>query len=228
MIPFGVVQSGAAGSPPAPITCAYPLDATEAEITGFGFTGRLSMDATEQIGTYTVQSGLSSSGTYGAGSAGISTGSADLIDFSTGKKAFKATFTRSAALTSANIQQTLLALTADMAERLSIERNASQLRIELNDVVVYSVATSATEDSVVIILDSATSTATAIVNGTEVVLSNNAFTPGSFQLFENTIEFSGLDAGLAGEELSVALITDAASMSEASGYGATDPCGNAI
>jgi len=207
------------------LLCAYQLDATEAELQNTGFAGRLSMDATEQIGTYTVQSGLGNDETYAAAPADISSGSADLIDFSTGKKAIK--YELAAPSPVSGILQSVFTLTPGFTERFQAELSSTGIIIQLDNTTVYSDSTPGTR-TVCMIFDSATATATAIVDGSEVALSNNAYTPGSWQLTMNCREPAGLSGTDTGTTFTDKLLTDAAGMPEASGYGATTICGNTI
>ena len=62
------------------LSCAYPLDASEAEVSALGLNGRLALSNEDQTGSYTIQSELSSFEEYGMYPDGVSTGTATYFD----------------------------------------------------------------------------------------------------------------------------------------------------
>lgn len=232
-------------APPAGQTCAfeyitknwvgsnaaatYAMDATLAAITALGYNSRLALSNGSQTGTYTIQSGLVSSYESAAGSL------ATLIDFSTGTKVVEFSYSApsitggtgtSVLQMDGSIFDVPLAVNPLIRSRVLVNDNGTYTaQVLLGATVVYS-GTTAASGRFSFVLDAATSSVTAKLNGVALTLSSSTYTPQAAYIGMSIMEAYGVDAAHAGKTASMTLI----SSDLLDGYitGATDISGNPL
>lgn len=224
---------------PTVISCAYPLDAPGSEYTGLGLLA-LTMSNSDTTGTYTTVGAPVSQRIAAAGPSGFSGGTSATLAFTSGKKVIQwATSVPVAVDTGSATQAYSLNVglyTTALANVASIDIKAQKdgtwmVRVlrgaGLTAVYTNSTATScpATVD---LIMNGSASTFSARIDGVEVTLSADGFTPGSLIALETVVEFTTSDAADAAKTITATQRTQAANITGTWSSGETDPCGNAL
>jgi len=219
---------GDAYVPPA-ISCAYPLDASSAELITDGFLGKLAMNGDEQTGTLALDSGYQ---VYGMSVSGIEAGAS--IPFNSGAVAVETQFTLPTITgTTGNLQAGIsfyesgvsplsvsefdISLFADAAGSIS-------QTVTINNSLVYSGVPSSGSVRCGIRVD--TGVLRVWFDGIEASLASSALPDVAMIPVSFIQKADGLDAADTGKTASIQLITNATSMTSPFPMGTTDPCGN--
>lgn len=208
--------------------CSHPLDATLAQILAQGLDGKLTMDVSEQIGTYTIQSGLSASETYGAGSLSP-------LDYTTGIKASEYVFAMP--MITGGAGSNIIEATASLDENPFSGSAPIRIKVFSVDDGTFSAAVLVDNATVCTTTCNASSRFTVIANGTTgalivkldgvaLTLSDPVFVTQDVLMTCSVSEEAGLSVAYQGETVTIQTITDSYQMLHASGHSATDICGN--
>lgn len=223
-------------APPAP-SCAYPLDASSAEVTGAGFLPMQLTNGSQTAKLALVGApGAARNGTaFPAGSTG---GTGQKMDFSAGKKviqwlpvlpttvgggpaglvAYRLVFT----LTSTAFSDVL-----EVALYVNADGTFSQT-IWVNNVSVYTATPASHPTVVAMILDAVAGTVSVRFDDVPITLSANTYTPAQLIALIFATEYTNCPAGDAGKLVGGTLVTDHAQMTGVYTGGETDPCGTVI
>lgn len=232
MIPLGILASQTV--PIAPISCAYPLNATEGEIIAAGFNGRLDLSDNDQTGSLTL---VGSRGTNF--NAAATSGSVQTLDFTSGKTVVEwATSVPTSLVTDPSEMGIICELfTIDLAHTVSI--SVGTRTVMGVDTYVVAVATNGVRQyidlavvapitTVALLIDADVNTLTAYVNNVPLVLTSNAVTPAQYLSLLSCQEDAGLDPADAGKVYSATLHSAAADMTTTFPAGTKDGCGTII
>ena len=212
-------------------TCAYPLDASSAELITVGFVGKLAMSGDEQTGTLALDSGYQANG---MSVSGLESGAS--IPFNTGSVAIEAQFELPTITgTTGNLQAGIsffesgvspmsvsefdIALTADAAGSLS-------QTVVINNSLVYSGVPSSGSVRCGLRVD--TGVLRVWFDGIEASLASSAISDVAMIPVPFIQKAIGLDAADTGKTASIQLITNAANMTSPFPGGSTDLCGSLI
>ena len=221
---------GIFSSQAAPISCAYPLAATPAEVSALGFAGRLTLSGSDQTGTYTA-AGINQS--YAA--LPTNPASPATIDLATGKKVVEFRFVpgsigggEGGQIDQDGLVSTLLGVTI-AAVRLRTDSAGYTLIVLRGASTVASQSISLVGGAVTagIELDSAAGTFRVIANGSAVSLSNDTYTGQPAAIALSTDE-SAVDPGNVGETYATTARTAVSDIAQTYGASATDCCGNTL
>lgn len=227
------VLAGQGGTPTPPVGCAYPLGATEAEVTGFGFNGRLTLSNSDQTGTYTANGTNRTFGAFPANPLSPAN-----IDFTSGNKVVEFVCTPSQ-LTGAGSSRvdlnfyitTLLGSTIFGGRVRCADDGTFDVSIIRRAFTVGTVNDVAVDGSGNIIIgfamNGAAGTCAAVVQNTPVLLSNSTFTPQAGIIVFTTQEVAVAE-GDVGKTFITTARTDAATITQTYAGGATDACGNTL
>lgn len=210
--------------------CAYPLDASSAELITAGLAGKLTMSSDEQTGTLALGSGTQADG---MSVSGLETGAS--IPFNTGAVAVETQFTMPT-LTGTTPQVTAsmgfyeagVAIGAPVfrVQVAALNTGSFTQSVFIGATQVYTAA--AASGSVRCGVRAASGVLRAWFDGVEVALSSTAVSNVASFPLAFISKLSGLDAGDTGKSASIHLITNAASMSSPFPGGTTDQCGSPI
>ncbi|MDF2446961.1 MAG: hypothetical protein K0S46_2197 [Moraxellaceae bacterium] len=230
-------QGGAA----PPVSCAYPLNASEAEIlllNGLGYTatGRLVLSNADQTGSYTVEGERVSAGAHWAFAANSTAGTGAKIDLASGMHAVEVVLTAPAFVAGSDpVWITGIVASAALAVQVEVMLQALDggtyaLYLKDGGGNIYSDLAFATNTALVTLeFDADEGTFAARVNGSApVALARSAYTPGQCLLVLNSYEQPGILAGNAGKVFTGTWRAAAADIVGPVSVGMTDPCGNAI
>lgn len=211
-------------------SCAFPFNASQATIQGYGFTDRLTLSNADQTFVYTTQGSLGATQVWAAGPAVTGT-----LDASTGITAMEWNLDHEPVLTGGAvgdaIQQLLVFFTGAFAEALKINvsytPSGKSVGITLGGVSVFSGSPTVSRFGVEF---NATAGAVRIKvdGGIELLLSSNTYTPQAFTPLAQVAEDAGLSVGFAGQTVGSSFVSDAASYVYGYTTGAVDLCGNAV
>jgi hypothetical protein len=224
------------GSPTPPVSCAYPLNASEAELLALGLAGKLVMSGSEQIGTYTYQSGLGTLSYYGAAPTDVIPGPPATLDFSTGAHAAQVNLDIDAPLIAGNIFVVPNFLSTDFQEGFGAQITATPGGFTTDiitktggaDTTVYTSGSVGTYPAALTFRVSA-GVLRVWADNSELVLSDTAVASAEYFFFAQVGEDAGANAANAGLTASIGLASIAADITAATlPGGTTDPCGAAI
>ena len=220
---------------PNPPACAYPLDASAAELLTFGFPNKLTPSALDQKGTYIQESISKSSGMSVAG--GPATASPLL--FNAGKKAIRFILTAAPQVDAGVygdvgliMQAMIFETTPGVLCQVVVEARKNgefHLRFVIGESTVLTldnrVSGTATCD---ILFDAVTGEITLWLDNVQQVLSSNVYTPTSaFPII--AISEGVNDAGNTGSVASIEMVTTASNITGTTfPVGTTDLCGNTL
>jgi len=216
---------------PSPfVSCAYPLDASSAELITAGFNGKLTMSGDEQTGTLALGSGSQADGMSVSGlEAGVS------IPFNAGAVAVETQFTLPTltgttpqVTASMGFYETGVAIGSPVfsVQVAALNTGAFTQAVFIGSTPVYTAA--AASGSVRCGARAASGVLRVWFDGVEVSLSSTAVpNVASFPL-AFVLKVTGLDAPDTGKTASIQLITNATSMTSPFPSGTTDPCGNTL
>lgn len=215
-----------------PITCAYPLNLSEATLQANGYTGRLTLSNSDQTGDYTI---VDSGGftKYGAAPQTSVT-----LPATSGKKAVRWRIDQFTASSSGSMQAQVYfydsTATSDLyhIEYYTLAGGTFQIYVvQGGATTVYTGPSTGSPASNIDLAWNADARVLRIfVDGTEATLSNaGAFTPQALFPVIAAVHGSGATGITSPGHIKTTLVTDAAGMAGAtwlSGY--TDFCGTAI
>lgn len=217
-------------SAPNPLACAYPLGASEAEVIGFGFGGRLALSNGDQTGTYTA-AGINQS--YGA--LPTNPASPATIDLATGKKVVEFRFVPGSigGAEAGQIDQNGLVSTTAGSTIASVRLRTNSAGYTL---IVFRGASQVASQSISLIngavtagieFDSSGGTFRVIANGSVVTLSADTYTgqPAAIVL---SADETAVDPANIGETYATTARTAVSNIAQTYGASATDCCGNAL
>ena len=213
---------------PTVIGCAYPMDATEAEILALGLDGKLTMSNSEQTGTYTIQGGLASSETFAAGSL-------TAIDYTTGIKATEHIFSLptitggdglSGVIATASLDENPFSGSAPVrVKAVAVNDGTFLASVMVDNSTVWSGPCAAT-GRFTIIADGSTGALTVKLDGVELTLSDPVYTVQDALLTCSVEEPAGINPLYAGTTASWTLVTNASDLTYAEGAGTV--CGQSV
>lgn len=216
---------GTGQTTPEPIVCYYPLNASAASLISLGYDGRLALTNTNQTGTYNVQSGLVSSEAYAAAAL------ASAIALDSGTKAFEWNYSLPTIIGGAGAAAITLSAGA-YPNPFSATPIARFEAVSLDDgsftFAVYNGATQVYTNSgtasgiVTMIFDAASGGFAVKINGTLILLDNNAYTAQDAFLLASVTEAAGINVLYQDEQASVTLVSNAASLGYAEGNATTE------
>lgn len=206
-----------------PVSCAHPLDATEAALQAAGFTGRLSLSNNDQTGTRTF--------TSGNGLWAMASSVGQQLDFSVGHKAcqlnidsFDDIVTSGNATFDVNFYDTSF---SGIVYGVGIVATTSGFQVFVNEAGSISSVSSvevASRDQLGMSFNASTGYVTLKAN--HEVLAVTPYTPQALIPIISVAQ-NALHADNAGNSVTGTWITQAASITQAD-LGTTDPCGNEI
>ena len=213
--------------------CAYPFNASSAEVISLGFAGLYdTITESEQKGEFSYVAG--SGRLLGMSISGLGASPA-IIDFSAGAKAFLIRYNVSELTgggSSTIINQVNLYVAAGGAPACAFRVNAEAAggfthSVFINNVSVYSVSSATGVVDIVPRIEAGT--LRVWIAGSEVTLSSNTL-PSSADLWPLAFSIHGLAiaAGDAGKKASIHIITNAADIPGAYPVWTTDICGNPL
>jgi len=220
-------------SQPNPTHCAYPFNASSAEVISLGVAGLYdTITESEQKGEFSYVAGTGRSPAMSVSGLGASPA---IIDFSTGAKSFLIRYNVSGLTgggSSTIINQVNLYVAAGGAPACAFRVKAEAAggfthSVFINNVSVYSVSSATGVVDIVPRIEAGT--LRVWIAGSEVALSSNAL-PSSADLwpFAFSTHGSAIAPGDAGKKASIHIITNAADIPGTFPMGTTDICGTAI
>lgn len=220
---------------PAPASCAQPLGATEAEVQGLGFDGRLTLADADQTGLLTAVGGVDRQLAAFPTNPLTSPATFSLV---AGKRVIEWLFTAPLLAEAGQVDLSVLVTNVAGGTPLSINvrRYPGQpdaecdLQVTVNGSTRFSGAVALTGDSLVVgaEFDAAAGTLQVKAGGTFLTLSSSAYTGTAQTVHAMSICEYGLTGVDVGTVYSVTARTAASDISQAYGTGATDLCGNAL
>lgn len=230
---------------PPPVSCAYPLDASPAELAALGalgqlYSGPLMLSNGDQTGTYVIQSGLSSEEKYWALPSGFSAGTQVTADISAGTTVIQGvlsweTMTSAAGYANNQILIVDASFTPIAIAELDFRNSYDGFRLILSDAsgTIYdtldtALAVNSYELGFYFDAGAGTFAVRVGADSTPLVLTRNSYTPTTATLGMLADEGPGLDAGTAGKASTTTWRTSAADMTCYAAAGYTDICGNPL
>lgn len=217
----------------APISCAYGLIASEAQVMSLGFAGKLTMSNADQTGSRTLSGAVNTFAAFPDISA------PQTFDLTSGKKVVEWEIVMPALdepTGSAGAQVNIVTATMAQVFSFRIQRlpgsATTEVAVELNGATVYYDNFYAAGTSVVVgaEFDSATNTARVILDGNVLTLSSDSYA-GSGR--NAAVVFIGIEDNNTtgvdiGKTYSVTLRTAASDITQTYGAGAIDICANSV
>lgn len=241
----GGMRALAAGvSSAPPISCAYPMDATEAQVIGWGFYGKPAMSEGDQKATFAVDMTTESTRYYAAAFADYYDGTATGFSLPSGTSTFQVRF-EIPTFTGVGNNNGMIA-----SARLNTPTNAGLIEVNVhcftngthaleiktadNSGLYYDPAYDNSSGELVLGFEINKEAETIAVrkNGVPLTLSGSTFYYSDAEhCLVAYLEHGNaglLGAGDSGKSLSIEFITDAANITGTVSSGATDVCGNSI
>lgn len=214
-------------SAPVIISCVYPFDSLDADVTGLGFAGAANM--TGQTANLVVQGGLVAEEWRRSTSGTLQT-----VDTSAGKKVVECVFAVSDTPISGNFHGYVRFLDSDTMEDLvsigaAVDAGSVELSVTTGGVPRGAQASDVGDSIVGVEFDSASSTIRVILNNSITFeLTSDAYTGATCLMAVETKEGIGCDAADAGKTLDITVRTNAGDFVQMYGASATDVCGNVL
>lgn len=216
----------------APVSCAYPLNVSEATLQGFGYTGRLALSAGDQTGDYVIVGGLAGVNEYAAAASPGTT-----LDASTGDKVLRWRFDAMPTVTAESARGTLKLYNAALNQvlyELNHLASASGYLLavidgSLNTVYIDPDVSLTPAGHIDLRFDATAGVMTIYRDGVALTLSNGgAYSQQALFPVLEAAEQPGVTTAPGAGHITQSLLTSAADISGAHLSGATDFCGNAI